>query len=241
MGGKLKDKISVCIATYNGEKFIKKQIESILNQSIQVDEIIISDDNSSDNTLKIIEEFNSLKIRIIKNLKHGVINNFENALKESKGDYIFLCDQDDIWDYKKVEQVIKNLKKNDLVIHNAKIIDQYDKVIFEQTFFDMKKSRKGILKNLYKNTYIGCCMAFNRKILEKVLPFPKEIPMHDSWIGLVAEMYGKVYFDNKVLFYYRRHENNETDLFNSKNSKLKQFYIRWKLLENLLKKRIRNE
>lgn len=227
-------KISVCIATYNGEKFIKKQLESILNQSIEVDEIIISDDNSSDSTLQIIKELNSPKIKVIKNLKSGIINNFENSLKESIGDYIFLADQDDIWSLNKVEKTMKNLESNDLVVHNAEIINSQDEIISKKTFFEIRNSKKGILKNLYKNSYIGCCMAFNRKILEKSLPFPKNIPMHDSWIGLIGEIYGKVYFNNEALFYYRRHEKNVTELNNSKNGKAKQFQMRWNLLKNLI-------
>lgn len=229
-----KIKISVCMATYNGERFIEKQLNSILKQTVEVDEIIISDDNSTDNTLKIIEKLNNPKIKVIKNLKQGVINNFENSLKESKGEYIFLADQDDVWKLDKVEIMIKKLEKYDLVVHNTKIINSKDEKIFEKTFFEIRNSGKGVLKNLYKNSYIGCCMAFNRKILEKVLPFPKNIPMHDSWIGLIAEIYGKVYFDKEVLFYYRRHENNVTELNNSKNSSLKQLQMRWSLIKNLI-------
>jgi glycosyltransferase involved in cell wall biosynthesis len=235
-----KIKISVCIATYNGERFIEKQLNSILKQTVEVDEIIISDDNSIDNTLKIIEKLNNSKIKVIKNIKQGVINNFENSLKKSKGEYIFLADQDDIWKPNKVEIMIKKLKEYDLVVHNAKIINSKDEKISEKTFFEIRNSRKGLLKNLYKNSYIGCCMAFNRKILEKALPFPMNIPMHDSWIGLIAEIYGKVYFDKEVLFYYRRHESNVSELKNTKNSKVKQFVVRYQILKNLIK-RIRNK
>ena len=227
------------MATYNGERFIEKQLNSILKQTVEVDEIIISDDNSTDNTLKIIEKLNNPKIKVIKNLKQGVINNFENSLKKSKGEYIFLADQDDIWKPNKVEITIKRLKEYDLVVHNAKIINSKDEKIFEKTFFEIRNSRKGLLKNLYKNSYIGCCMAFNRKILEKALPFPMNIPMHDSWIGLIAEICGKVYFDKAVLFYYRRHESNVTGLNDSKNGKIKQIQIRWNLLKNLIVKVIK--
>ena len=231
-----KKKISVCMATYNGEKFIKKQLESILNQTMEVDEIIISDDNSTDNTLEIIKSFNNSKIKVLKNLEQGVVNNFENSLEKSTGDYIFLADQDDIWTLDKVEKVIKNLKIYDLVVHNAKIINSEDKIICKKTFFEIRNSKKGLLKNLYKNSYIGCCMAFNRNILEKSMPFPKNIPMHDSWIGLISEIYGKIYFDEEVLFYYRMHENNVTELNNSKNSKLKQLKIRWIIFKELKNK-----
>lgn len=233
-----REKISVCIATYNGEEYIEKQIKSILNQSKQVDEIIISDDGSTDLTLEIIKKINNSKIKIINNKKKGVINNFENSLKNSTGDYIFLCDQDDIWKSNKVEKISELLKENDLVIHNAKIIGKDDEITNDKDFFEIRNSKKGIIKNLYKNSYIGCCMAFNKKILNKSLPFPSNIPMHDSWIGLIAEMYGKVYFTEDILFYYRRHENNVTQLNNTKNNKYKQIQLRWQLIKNLILRRV---
>lgn len=234
-----KIEISVCMATYNGEQFIEKQVRSILNQSKKVDEIIISDDNSLDRTIEIIKkikETSEIPIKIILNKKKGVISNFENALNYCKGKYIFLADQDDIWLENKVEIVYRSLKKYDLVVHNAKIIDKNDFLLDFPDYFKIKKSKEGLLKNLYKNGYIGCCMAFNRKILEKSLPFPENIPMHDSWIGLIAEVYGKIYFDEEVLFYYRRHDSNVTELINSKNSRLKQFQMRWSLIRNLIKR-----
>lgn len=231
-----KIEISVCMATYNGEKFIEKQLKSILEQSKLVDEIVISDDNSSDKTIEIIEKIKKetkTPIKILINKRRGVISNFENALNNCRGKYIFLADQDDVWLKNKVEAVCKKLLKYDLVVHNAKIIDQDDVLLEIPEYFKIKNSRKGLIKNLYKNSYIGCCMAFKRKILEKSLPFPQNIPMHDSWIGLVAEIYGKIYFDKEVLFYYRRHDSNVTELINSKNNKLKQIQIRWSLLKSL--------
>lgn len=90
--------ISVCMATYNGEEYIKEQLESILCQLGEMDEIIISDDGSTDNTLNIIESYNDSRIKIhINTGKHGFVYNFENALQKAKGEYIFLSDQDDIW------------------------------------------------------------------------------------------------------------------------------------------------
>lgn len=237
-----KIEISVCMATYNGEKFVEKQLKSILEQSKLVDEIVISDDNSSDKTIEIIEKIKrktKIPIKILINKRKGVISNFENALNSCRGKYIFLADQDDIWLKNKVETVYKKLIKYDLVVHNARIIDSEDILLNIPEYFKIRNSKKGLLKNLYKNSYIGCCMAFNRKILEKALPFPLSIPMHDSWIGLIAEIYGKVYFNKEVLFYYRRHESNVTELNNSKNSRLKQFQMRCSLIKNLIKRIIK--
>ena len=91
-------KISVCIATYNGAKYIEEQVQSILYQLSEKDEIINSDDGSKDNTLAIIKSLNDARIKVIHNtLKHGLVSNFENAIKHADGDYIFLSDQDDIW------------------------------------------------------------------------------------------------------------------------------------------------
>ena len=91
-------KISVCIATFNGEKYISSQLDSILNQVVPVHEIIISDDMSTDNTIEIIKNCNNPIIKIFINKERlGVAKNFENAIKHANGDFIFLCDQDDIW------------------------------------------------------------------------------------------------------------------------------------------------
>ena len=103
--------ISVCVATYNGEKFIREQIESILCQLSSDDEIIVSDDGSTDGTIVIINCIGDKRIRIIEGpRKHSPTFNFENALKEAKGDYIFLADQDDVWKTNKVEVCMKWLQ-----------------------------------------------------------------------------------------------------------------------------------
>lgn len=173
-------KISVCIATYNGEKYLKKQLDSILNQLKKEDEVIISDDTSTDATVEIIKAYNDRRIILIENQKfRSPIYNFENALKHASGDIIFLADQDDIWIDNKVCTVKKYLKSYDLVISDAEIIDTNDETLY-RSFYALNNSRKGFIKNIIKNSYLGCCMAFNRKILESALPFPKNVPMHDQ-------------------------------------------------------------
>ncbi len=205
-------KISVCIATYNGEKYIRQQISSILNQITDNDEVIISDDNSNDETLDIIESFRDDRIKIFSNkiVKTNIlslISNFENALLRSSGNVIFLADQDDIWLDGKIQKMLRMLENYDLVVSNAKVVDENLNVIHD-SFFGLRNSGQGLIKNLYKNTYVGCCMAFNRKIYDFAIPFPPKVPMHDWWIGCVAEIYGKVYFADERLLLYRRHGNN---------------------------------
>lgn len=233
--GKLNKKISVCIATYNGEKYIKEQIESILFQTIKPDEIIISDDNSTDNTIEIIKKINSPLIKIFKNKNKGIIKNFENALINSTGEYIFLCDQDDIWKNNKIEKVIEKLKNYDLVVHNAEIKEMNIKFKNKRNLFEIYNSKSGIIKNFYKNSYIGCCMAFNRKILDKSIPFPEKIYMHDAWIGMIGEISGKVYFKKEILMEYRRHGNNASETCEkSKRSFIQKVMIRLYLLQKLI-------
>ncbi|MEA2020071.1 MAG: glycosyltransferase family 2 protein [Campylobacterota bacterium] len=201
-------KISVCIATYNGERYIKEQLDSILDQLEVNDEVVISDDSSTDNTIEIIKSYNDIKIRLFENQKFkSPIYNFENALKQANGDIIILSDQDDIWKPNKIETIKMYMKEYDLVLSDADIIDENGKSLNE-SFYKLNGSKSGLVKNIVKNSYLGCTMAFNRKILGKSLPFPKDIPMHDWWIGLIAEMYGKTYFIEDRLISYRRHGNN---------------------------------
>ncbi|MEM7184509.1 MAG: glycosyltransferase, partial [Spirochaetota bacterium] len=111
--------ISVCIATFNGEKYIHEQLVSILQQLGTNDEIIISDDSSTDNTIKMIHAINDKRIKIYHNNVRNPIQNFENALRKAQGKYIFLSDQDDIWLETKISITIEHLQKYDLVVHDA--------------------------------------------------------------------------------------------------------------------------
>ena len=200
--------LSVCMATYNGERFIAQQISSILVQLDENDELIISDDGSIDNTLSIIQTFVDERIKLFHNCgKHGVISNFENALSKVKGDYIFLCDQDDVWMPNKVDVCLELLQKSVLVVHNANIING-EGVKREIDFFSLRGSKSGYIYNLYKNCYLGCCMCFQAQLLDYILPFPKNIEMHDRWIGLMSELHGKVIFEKQCLISYRVHGNN---------------------------------
>lgn len=200
--------ISVCIATYNGDKYIKEQICSILPQLSEVDELIVSDDSSKDDTLVILENMKDERIKIIHNTgKHGVVPNFENALKHSSGDIIFLSDQDDIWDGNKVKRCVDVLQDADLVVHNSRVVYE-DGSHLDEDFFKLRHSRSGYWKNLFKNSFVGSCMAFRKEVKEYVLPFPKHILWHDMWIGLMVERHGKTKFIDDQLLYYRRHGNN---------------------------------
>ena len=159
--------ISVCVAAFNGEKYIEEQILSVLRNLDSQDEIIISDDGSSDRTRRIVDDLaeKDRRIRIIDGPRKGLIKNFENAIVHSKGDIIFLCDQDDVWKDNKVKTVLDIFGNTDctLVMHDACIVDANLR-ISGCSFFEFKKCKKGYWRNLIKNSYIGCCMAFKRSI-----------------------------------------------------------------------------
>ncbi|WP_394675218.1 glycosyltransferase family 2 protein [uncultured Chryseobacterium sp.] len=206
-------KISVCIATYNGEKFISEQIDSILKQIRDSDEIIVSDDRSTDRTLEIVEHFKDSRIRVIHNQgKKGYTPNFQNALKQADGDIIFISDQDDVWLPGKYNAVITNLKNYDLIVTNSKVTDEALNVTNE-SFFNIYNSGPGLFKNLICSTYYGCCMAFNRKVLIYAMPFPENTEVSvDLWLGLVGEAVGRVKFIKEPYLLYRRTGNNVTQL-----------------------------
>jgi len=200
--------ISVCIPTYNGEKYLEKQLNSILAQLSSNDEVIISDDSSTDNTISIIERYNDKRINLLKdNTFKSPIFNLENALMHAKGDYIFLSDQDDIWMPDKVQVCLSRIKGYDVVVSDCILIDANDKKISD-SFYEINNSKTGFVNNFIKNSYLGCCLVFNRGILNYVLPFPKGIAMHDIWIGLITEIIGKPRFISEKLIMYRRHGEN---------------------------------
>lgn len=235
--------ISVCMATYNGEKYITEQLQSILQQLGESDEVIISDDSSTDNTCSIINAFNDKRIILLQGNKfHSTIYNLENALKNAGGEYIFLADQDDVWQPGKVKKCMEQLTNYDCVCHNARIVDGQLKDL-GLTLFDVNKSRNGFLHNLVKNGFTGCCMAFRSSVLSYALPFPGNIPMHDSWIGLLAIKKGKVIFLDDELILYRRHGNNVSNTGSKSDRKIsakimdrlvlkKQIKLRTKGIEN---------
>jgi glycosyltransferase involved in cell wall biosynthesis len=202
--------ISVCMATYNGEKYIKEQLLSILKQISNEDEIIISDDLSDDKTIEIIESLKDNRIKIFFNTNRGYTNNFQNAIQQASGDCVFLSDQDDIWVDNKLEIMSEMLLKYDFVVSDAKIVDTQLGSL-GSTYFELRGGgANGFMNNLKKLKYIGCCMAFRRIILKKVLPFPKNTTLcpHDFWIALISEFYYKTIVIQEPLLLYRRHGKN---------------------------------
>ncbi len=200
--------VSVCVATYNGGRFISEMLESVLTQIGLDDEIIVSDDGSTDDTTAKIEGLKDSRIRILHHDGNkSVVRNFENALQNSSGSIIFLADQDDVWLPGKLQKMVRILESCEVAVSDCHVVDTNLNII-KFSLFDTLQSGSGLLRNLYKNSYIGCCMAMRREVLDRALPFPADLPMHDWWIGLVAEAAFRTEFIAEPLMLYRRHDTN---------------------------------
>ncbi|MDT9331592.1 glycosyltransferase family 2 protein [Clostridium perfringens] len=228
--------ISVAMTTYNGESFIKKQIESILNQTITVDEIIICDDCSTDRTLEILsEEIQNRKsdiiIKIIRNkVNLGYIQNFYKAIKETNGDIIFLADQDDIWELDKVEKCIKFIESNgcDAICSKFKLINENGDEIIDKSRFRINKfllnndtnTKISFNRLIYGNISPGCTYCFNKKVKDIYLKINDKNVIHDYQIMLIAATIGSVELLTDELIKYRLHSNNSVG-FSNKTRKIK--------------------
>lgn len=228
--------ISVCIPTFNGSKYITAQIQSILNQLSEDDEIIISDDNSSDDTIALLKAFADKRIKIyahssVKSKWIGALKgvylinrNLENALLKASGDIIFIADQDDVWLENKIERVVSELSDADLILHNCKVVNS-DLKILEESFFNIAPPHVSFFRTFFHTPFMGCCMAFNRKIKDCSLPFPDYAVEHDTWLGFCGMRFGKIKVLDEPLILYRRHSNNVSPCFDGSTNNI---YIRFK-------------
>ena len=210
--------ISVCIATYNGERYIQQQLQSILQQLGEHDEVIISDDASTDGTLDVISSFNDSRVRVLHHSPTEILttfpldkstHNFENALMHARGDIIFLADQDDVWLPGKVEKMVEALHTSDMAMHDCIVVNK-DLQQICPSYFDTVKVTTSAWRNALKCTTLGCCMAMRRCVLEKSLPFPKTKVAHDLWLAMVADTKFKFKLVSTPLLLYRKHDNSAT-------------------------------
>lgn len=211
-------KISIAMATYNGEQFIGEQLHSYIAQTRLPDELIISDDRSSDRTLEIIEEFARIapfSIDILRNSgRFGIAKNFETAIRHCSGDIIFLSDQDDVWfrdKLKAVEHLFSVDREAQVVINDAEITDE------RLRSTGIKKGHRIQRLGLRSDQFItGCCTAFRREMTPLICPIPDESFRYDSWIHQLGDMLGVRRYVPRVLQYYRRHDNNSSPWILSK-------------------------
>lgn len=216
-------RISVCLAAYNGQSYIAEQLTSILDQLGDEDEVIISDDHSTDGTVDVLKSFSDPRVKLYENNQNlGYTKNFEATLKRAQGRFIFLSDQDDVWLPGKVEAVLKALQQVDFVVTNAVITDG-DLQTIHASHFALHGVQVGFLRNFLKTRYIGACMAMKREVLEKALPFPQDAKKaaHDYWLMLIAERFFKVGLIHEPYLLYRRHDSNASGGGLSKKQPLK--------------------
>ncbi len=206
--------ISVVMATYNGEAYLPEQLRSVVEQLAPGDELVVSDDRSTDNTLAIVQEIAGDRARIlITGGRLGPIRNFEHALAHAAGDVIVLADQDDVWLPGRLQRVRDHFTASaapfDLLVMNSTVTDGQLRPTHDSLFKRMRAG-PGQLKNVVRNTYVGCHMAFRRSLLDVAMPFPPAIPMHDMWLGLASEWVGPVRFDPVPSMLWRRTGQNYT-------------------------------
>lgn len=228
--------ISVCMATYNGSRWIEEQLLSILLQLQSDDEVVIVDDASNDDTTAKIMALHDPRIRLLRNeCNRGVDATFERAIAESRGDILFLCDQDDLWHPNKVSHMLTQFERDPaatLVISDATIIDADGAIIGGSYFHDRGRFIPGVIPSIVKSKFLGCLMAFRASLKEVILPFPHPIPGHDMWIGSINEVYGRSLFTSETLVAYRRHGSN---LSPSKHQSFKKMIVwRWQLVRGLI-------
>lgn len=230
--------ISVCIATYNGESYLSQQIDSILSQSIYTNsyeglEVLISDDNSSDSTIDLIDAY-IIRFPFVSlyhnEVRLGPLKNFSKVLSKASGDLIVLCDQDDVWKPNKLQYMLLSYQTHKagpfLFIHDAQIIDASNSLISASYFGSRNPFRKSIFANFVTNRYLGCAMTVNKELLNICLPIPSFAPQHDIWIGINSSLFSFVDYLNSPLSSYRSHSTNASPASQFKSGSLSQIVSR---------------
>lgn len=209
-------KVSVCVASYQGERYVSLQLRSILEQLSADDEVIVVDDGSRDGTCDKIFALQDPRVRLIRNTKNqGVLRAFETALTCSSGEIVFLSDQDDLWLSKKVGTILDVFvhdPKLMLVASDAILIDENGNKIGSSFYAKRGRFRAGLWSNVLIGKFHGCTMAFRSTLLRSALPFPSAYDVHhDTWIGCInALIGGKTKYISEPLVAYRRHSTNVT-------------------------------
>jgi glycosyltransferase involved in cell wall biosynthesis len=220
------------MATYNGADYVLAQLQSFVDQTHQPDEVVITDDRSSDNTVALIEQFAKtapFDVRVSvndKNLRYAC--NFNAALLGTSGDLVFLSDQDDVWFTEKIAHMVSLAEKNpDYFIY------MNDALLTDGDLNSVNLTKYGQIKSAGfsdESFVMGCCCAIRREFLDFVLPIPSNIKAHDVWLVGIADGLGLKLIDNTVLQYYRRHGKNESQFIANRLTKVNKWSIRKKSL-----------
>jgi glycosyltransferase involved in cell wall biosynthesis len=205
--------ISVVLPLYNGSRFIRPQIESVLGQLVSGDELIVVDDSSTDPSCEIVASYGSPYVHLVRNeTNQGVRFTVQRGLEHAQNDIIFLCDQDDIWLPGKRAAFIAEFERDSgvsLVISDAEVIDEEGRLIARSFMNEYRGGfRGGVLQTIWRNSYLGCALAVRKSVLDRALPIPQGAPMHDMWLGVIAKLSGRVTYLSTPYLQYRRHASN---------------------------------
>ncbi|MDP3467600.1 MAG: glycosyltransferase family 2 protein [Daejeonella sp.] len=211
--------VSIALCTYNGEAYLREQLDSIVNQSYSPIEVIAVDDYSSDNTLNILKEYSEKypSIKLFVNSENlGYIRNFEKALQLCSGDFIALSDQDDIWDLQKIEKQVKAIGNHLLVYHDSEFVDQNGQSLHRK-MSDIMNLYRGDQPEafLFFNCISGHSVLMKKELKDEILPFPNAY-FHDWWMGYVATNLGSIDFLVESLVKYRQHQKADTNILKRK-------------------------
>ncbi len=209
-------RVSVAMAAYNGRTYLPAQLDSILCQLGSGDEVVISDDGSDDGSVELLRAYRSRdpRIRLLHGPGRGIIPNIAHAIAHTQGNFIFLADQDDVWMPGKVSRLLHVFQERrcHVIVHDCMVVGADLQQVIYPSFFAYRGSGGGVLYNIWKNHYIGCCMAFHKTLKPYILPIPEDIQMHDQWIGVLNDKHrGGTVFLHEPLLYYRRHGGNASD------------------------------
>lgn len=249
--------VSIAIATYNGERFIRQQIDSILSQSIQDFEIVVCDDNSHDETVNILRSYSikDSRIRLFTNNENvGFKRNFERAISKCKGEYIALCDQDDIWMPNHLQTLLNIIGDYPMACGNALFIDE------NGSSLGVSLSERENLSNFpspgldqaytitfYRSAFQGASMLMKKSFCERCMPIPEKVEFHDMWFCLLGCFSGGISYTYEIINQYRMHGSNVTGYRISPRNKSEDvIYIlfrkkSWIRRKNMLEEMIRDD
>ena len=231
-------RVSIAMAVYNGGKYINEQLGSIVSQLTEADELVISDNMSTDDSRDIILSYAKLypNIKFFECNEQGIVANFENAIIHCSGKYVLLADQDDVWNCNKIEEIVKKFNMSDayVILHDCDYVNEYLEKS-NKTLFEDKKVKIGYKKNLWKNSYQGCCLAFKSEMIPVICPIPRNLPIHDQWIGLLAEKLGRSELLYEKLILHRKYKGSNS----TKHISIARRQHNMKILNNEVLKRLK--
>jgi glycosyltransferase involved in cell wall biosynthesis len=215
--------VDIVIGTYNGARYLQEQIRSVLSQTHTHWNLYIRDDSSQDETAVVIDRlaFDEPRIHVVRdglgNL--GVIGNFNCLLENARSDYVFLCDQDDVWNADKIELSLKRMQDLEslhgrdmpILVHTDLVMVDQELRVLSNSFFafrNLNSQTTGLVSLFAQNIVTGCTVVVNRALLVKAMPIPLTAAMHDSWLALVAAAFGEVGFVDRPTMLYRQHDAN---------------------------------